>query len=216
MNALKTSFYRNPNIGLYGFATDKYCLLGTGVDKKIVKEIKATLDVPVFEININGSHLVGVYCCGNKDIILVPEVIRESEEKELKKTGMEYRKIKTKLIALGNNIVILDKKCLINPEFEDDVNEQLKDFKVIKMDVAGNSTVGSCIIANKNGCLVSSDVDEKKLKEIGKKFDIKTGVGSVNKGNPFVRSGIICNSKGYIVGGETTGVEIMMLEDVLK
>ena len=37
----------------------------------------------------------------------------------------------------------------------------------------------------------------------------EVGVGSINKGSEFVASGIIGNSKGMLIGRETTGIEIM-------
>ena len=114
---------------------------------------------------------------------------------------------------MGNNIVISKNKCLINPEFEDNI---LKEFKVKKMKIQEHNVVGSCVVANKNGCLVSREAEDKELKEIGKTLDLKAEIGSVNRGNPYVKSGIIVNSKGYIIGGMTTGVEVMRIESALK
>ena len=125
------------------------------------------------------------------------------------------RKIKTKFSALGNNIVLREKTALINPEFEKEISEELKDFKLKRINIGEHNAIGSCIIANKNGCLVSSDVSEEELKEISETLDLKTEIGSVNKGSPYVRAGLIANSKGYLMGGLTTGVEGMRIEMAL-
>lgn len=214
MHALKTNFSGNPNLGLYGFATDKYCLIGKGVREDILEEIKNALKVKVHEITINNSRLVGAYCCGNDNLILVPEIIKEHEEKELKKTGIPYKKIKTKFCALGNNIVIKGNTALINPEFEKEIFEELKMLKLKKMHVKEHNAIGSCIVLNKNGGLISFDADEEEIKEIEKELGLKIEPGSVNKGNRYVRTGIIINSNGYIIGGLTTGVETMIIDNI--
>jgi translation initiation factor 6 len=214
MRVLKANFYGNSNLGLYGFATDKYCFIGKGLDKKILTKIEEVLSVPVYELTINSSPLIGVYCCGNEDVLLIPEIIKENEEEELRKFKINYVKVKTKFVALGNNLVIFKNKCLVNPETEK--NFELYGFDVQRLDVNGKKVVGSCIIINKNGCLVSSDFENEDVEKIEKIFNMKSEIGSVNKGNTYVRSGIIANSKGYIVGNDTTGAEILRIESALK
>ncbi len=215
MPVLKTNFDGNPNVGLYGFATDKYCLIGKGLKKGIVNEIKKVLGVPVYSITINNSHLIGVYCTGNENILLVPEIIKEHEEKELKKLNLHYRIIKSKFSALGNNMIIFKENCIINPEFEDEIKKELHEFRIKRMNIGEHNAVGSCAVLNKNGCLISMDVNEDEILDVEKLLGINIGIGSVNKGNPYVRSGIICNSNGYIIGEETTGVETMRIEMAL-
>jgi len=43
----------------------------------------------------------------------------------------------------------------------------------------------------------------------------KANVGTVNRGNIFVRSGIVANSKGALVGYETTGPELLRIQSAL-
>ena len=84
-NALKISFNGNPNIGLYGFATDSYCLMPIHLSSKIIAQIKHALDVPVYQVSIAGTDLLGALCSGNSDLLLVPEIIRDEEIKQLEK-----------------------------------------------------------------------------------------------------------------------------------
>jgi translation initiation factor 6 len=213
MGVLKTNFDGNPSVGLYGFATDKYCLMGKGLKKKVIEQIEGALGVPVYTITINNSPLVGAYCVGNEEVLFVPEIIKEHEEKELEKLGIPYKIIKSNFSALGNNLVIKE-DCLANPEFEDDIGKKLG-LKVVKIKLGGHNAVGSCVVSNSKGCLVNSDIEEKGIKEVEKILGLDAGIGSVNRGNPYVRSGIICNSNGYILGGETTGAEVLRIENAL-
>jgi len=81
--------------------------------------------------------------------------------------------------------------------------------------LGGHKVVGSCIVLNSKGCLVNIDIEEKEIKEVEKLLGLSAGISSVNRGNPYVRSGIICNSNGYILGGETTGAEVLRIETAL-
>ena len=107
MHVLKPKFHNNPNIGLYGFATDSYCLLPKNLSKRLVEEIEEVLDVPVYQITIYNTNLIGVFCAGNEDYLFVPDMISEYELKELEKIKeVEIIQLHTRFTALGNNIAI--------------------------------------------------------------------------------------------------------------
>ena len=76
-------------------------------------------------------------------------------------------------------------------------------------------TIGSCMILNKEGCLVHRDASEKDVDEISKTLSLKTDIGTVNTGSPYVRTGLIANSNGYIMGNDTTGVEMQRIDSTL-
>lgn len=217
MHALKTTFNGNPNIGLYGFATDSYCLLSPAIPKKITEKIKQVLKVPLYKINIAGTDLIGALCTGTSDILLLPEITREEELIQLEKHKINYKIIKTKLTALGNNIIIKDNICFVNSDFDQQTIEQLEKLKltVTKGKIAKVPTVGSCSIITQKGCLLHRDASESDIKRIEKLFNTDLDIGTVNMGNPYVHSGIIANSNGYIIGGLTSGHEIVRIESAL-
>lgn len=212
---LKTNFHNNPNLGLYGFTTDSYCLLPPILPKKLVEKIKNVLKVPIYQITIFHSNLLGVFCTGNDDLLLLPNIIFKHELEKIEKSKLNYKIINTKLTALGNNLLIKDNVCLINPNFPLEEREQLKSFKIITGKIANTSTVGSCIVLTKKGCLVHRDASETEIRKLENLFRLKTNIGTVNMGNPYVRSGIIANSQGYIIGKDTTGAEIMRIDSTL-
>ena len=47
MHVLMTNFHGNPNVGLYGFANDKYCLLGKEVPQHQAQEIAKALGLSI-------------------------------------------------------------------------------------------------------------------------------------------------------------------------
>ncbi len=217
MHALKISFNGNPNIGLYCFATDAYCLMPIHLSSKIVAKIKQVLGVPVYQVSIAGTDLLGALCTGSSDLLLVPEIIRDEEIKQLEKHKIPYKIIKTKLNALGNNMIIKGDTCLVNPEFDQETIDQLKklNLKVFKGEIAESPTVGSCVVITSKGCIIHRDASEKEIEHIEKLFKTTSDIGTVNMGNPHVSSGIIANSNGYIIGDLTSGHEIMRIESAL-
>ena len=130
MHVLKIDYQSNPNVGLFGFANDKFCLVGIGFKKKIVEKIEKVLKVPVYQITLCRTDLVGVFCTGNNECILVPSIVSEDELKELdricKEVGMRYEVVSTELTALSNNILCNDLGALVNPEFSARVKKQIR------------------------------------------------------------------------------------------
>ena len=74
MHVLIANVQGNPNVGLYGYANDQYCLLGTEVPSKTAKKIEKVLKVPTHRISMCGTSLVGVFVTGNNKCLLVPEI----------------------------------------------------------------------------------------------------------------------------------------------
>ena len=216
MHILKTKFHNNPNIGLYGFATDSYCLLPKNLSKQQVESIKEVLNVPVYQITIYNTNLIGIFCTGNDDYLFIPDFVPEHELKDLEKIKeIKIIQLHTRFTALGNNIVIKDKTCLVNPNIEEGIKDKLKElgFNIITMEIAENPTVGSCTALNHKGCLLHRDATNAR--KVSTFLNLPTDIGTVNFGSPYVRSGLIVNCNGYIVGAETTGPETQRIDETL-
>lgn len=216
MHVLKTKFHNNPNIGLYALATDSYCLLPKNLSKQQVESIKEILNVPTYQITIYNTNLIGVFCTGNEDYLFIPDFIPQHELNDLERIkGIKIIQLYTRFTALGNNIVIKDRTCLVNPHLETDVKDKLKElgFKVSAFEIAENPTVGTCTALNHKGCLLHRDATNTR--KISAFLNLPTDIGTVNFGSPYVRSGLIVNCNGYIVGAETTGPEMQRIDETL-
>lgn len=208
---LITNFNGNPNVGLYGYCTDKYCLVGKEIPKRVCNQLELVLQVPVHRINIVGTSLVGVFCVGNNKKLLLPNIVFDDELKLLSKLGIKYNIIDTKLTALSNNILCSNKGVLINPEFEPAAAKQIKaalKLDVKKTTIAELDNVGSLAVMNKKHCLISKNVKDSELKLIEKHLAIKCTQGTISFGLPYISAGILVNSKGFIVSDHSTGIEI--------
>lgn len=212
------SFDNNPNLGLYAFATDKFCLLGVEVHSKHDEDLERVLKVPIHRITIAGTSLIGAFCAGNSECLLIPNLTFDYELKALDELGIKYEIIDTKLTALGNNLTATNKAAVINPEFTSEEEKQIKDalkVRVKKSKISGFENVGSCMVATDKGALVHRDIESFELKFLEDLFQIEVMEGSVNMGNPYVKSGVIANSNGFLIGGLSGGPEITNADEAL-
>ena len=218
MHILKTAIKGNPNIGLYGVATDKFCLLGYEVPSEIVKSIEKTLKVKVYQLSIIGTSMIGAFIAANDNMVLVPSVAFDEEIKRLESFGIPFAIIDTKLTALGNNILCNEKVALVNPLFSAKIKKRIRqalNVKAVPGTISGIETVGSVAILNKKGMVVHRDTAREETEQLELLFGVPVSIGSVNKGNLYVKSGVIANSNGIIVGKQTTGPELQNLDEGL-
>lgn len=221
MHVIKASINGNPNIGLYGYTTDKFCLLGKEVPKAMVKKIEEVLQVPVFQLNIAGTSLLGVFLAGNDNCLLIPHIVLDHEIRKLdeisKKAGFTYKIIHTDLTALGNNILCNNKGCLYNPEFEKEARKEIEEALKVEAKegrIADLPTVGSVAVMNGKGCAIHRDAENFEIDFVGSLLGIGCESATVNMGNPFLSSGILVNDKGFIVGDISGGPEVTYLDEI--
>ena len=221
MPILKTDINGNPNVGLYGFATDKYCLLGEEVSDELKEKISKVLDVPCFKLNIAGTSLLGVFLTGNNKDLLIPNIAFPWEidkiDKISKEIGFNYHIIETELTALGNNIICNDNACIINPDYNEEVKKQLEKALNLKINVskiANLPTIGSLTALNHKGCAIHRDAEQFEIDFINSIIKIECETATVNMGNPFIKSGVIVNKNGFIVGNASGGPEITYLDEI--
>lgn len=217
-NVILMEFEQNPNIGLYMFVNDKFCLVGKEISESKKKEIEKTLGVKVYHSTIVGTDLLGVFITGNNDIMMIPDVYdyeMEFYEKLAKDHDMKLLVVKDKLNTLGNNIAVGDKEILINPHYEKKVLDKIKKdtgYEVIKVDHEEYHSIGSLVVYMNGKYFVSQEFEEKQLKKI---LDKIGGVGTVNSGSNYIASGIVGNENGVILGSVCTTIEIQNIVEAL-
>ena len=220
MHILPTNFKGMHNVGLYGFANSKFALIGKEIPDEIAEEISKILKVPVHRITIAGTSLIGVFVAGNDDKILVPSIIFDDEKKALEELDIEFEVFETKLTCLGNNMIVTNKKALISKEFSEAEQKRIGsalNIEVIREKLGGVFSVGSLVVINeeKNKALISNDFEREDKALLDSFFEIQSTPGSVNMGSPYIRSGIICNVNGFIIGSNSGGPEITNADEAL-
>ena len=211
---LKTNFAGDPNIGLYGFATDKYCLLGTW--GKEAKKVKDALNVKVINAFLMEMPFLSLFSVGNSSGIIVPDIIEKHEIKELKK-HLEVNTIKTKYTCLGNLMVMNDNGIILAPVFRRKKTEIEKAFSLpaAVTKIGGSNVIGNLAIATNKGCLVTPKIKDNEKKIIEETLQVPVDIGTVSFGSFYVKSGIIANSHGFVVSNRSSGIEMGKINEAL-
>ncbi len=222
MNFSRMQVYRNPNIGVYIYANNKVALVPPGVSRGVVKTIEDTLDVECIETTIAGSRINGVFVAGNDKILFIPPIARDEEIQSLKDQigdTLEITVLETKNTALGNLIVINNKAAIVSPSLEETTVQKIKEktgLPIIKKSFLGIPTVGSMMVVNDHTGLAHPLIPENELEEAGRELGIEIGPATVNEGVGFVKTGVLLNNNGVIVGEDTTGPEIMNIHSLVS
>lgn len=211
-------FENNPNIGTFMFVNDKFCLLGKKVDTAKKKEIELVLKVPVYEVRVFNSDFIGVYVSGNNDFLFVPK-IENNERKVLEeigdKHGVKVVMIDDKINALGNCICCGDDVLIVNGGFAiKNVNllKKMTGYDIVKLRHRDYHLGGSFCVFINGKFFVSQELDEK---EIGKIMNKIGGSGTVNRGSPYISSGVVGNKFGLILGSSCSTIEIQNIVEGL-
>ncbi|MEM1547186.1 MAG: translation initiation factor IF-6 [Candidatus Methanomethylicia archaeon] len=221
MGLYLTDFHGNPNIGVYVFANDKFAIVPKGTDRKFINLLKENLKVKeIISTNIAGITVIGAMVSGNENFLILPYNVLEDEVQAIKKAlNVDIIILPSKKTAVGNIVLVDEKKALVHSSLEDEaikIIEDNMDVEVFKGSVAMSPLIGSSIVMNKHGILANPNITPNERRNIEDIFKKTVNTGTVNHGFQFVRTGIIANSYGALVGNKTTGSEIMKITATLK
>lgn len=218
MYVQKTDFHGDANIGLYGMTTDKYAVFAQNA--KFDKEV---LNVPIAHTTIGRTNFAGMFLVGNSNGLLVSSIIQEEELKNLKEQmkkiapEVTVEAVDVKDNVLGNLIVCNDNVAIVSKALKsvfDKIGQVLK-VPVIQGEIMGIDLVGSFCVATNKGFLLTINAEEPEYEFFKKNLKVNGDIGSVNFGGIFVKSGIIANSNGFLVGSMSTGPEIGRIDESL-
>jgi len=217
----KMSFFGNPNIGIYAYANDKLLVVPPGIGRDDVDEMNSVLKATRIEVKIAGTILNGVFIAGNNNAIILPHIIFEEELEHIKRTireqnlDVEVVVSESKYTALGNLILCNSYGCIVSPLLEENEVRRLEDFlgvEVIKARLVNLDVPGSVAAINDQGGVIHPDASEDDLKIIRDIMKVTVEHSTVNGGMPYVKSGLLANNKGVVVGGNTTGPEVLRIK----
>lgn len=213
--------YKTPNIGLFVRTNDKIIIIPFGFAETKATKLMQRLQVEEKAYaSIAGTRLIGPMTVMNNNGILVPSIASDEEIQILKQaSGLNVDRLKSKFTAIGNLISTNDNGALVSPLFKGEVDQQIQDVlgvPVASMTVGGFIQVGSMVVATNTGAAVHPKATEEEIKVISETLQVQVEPLTINGGIPFLSSGIIANSKSVIVGGLTSGPELIMLSRAFK
>jgi translation initiation factor 6 len=223
MKVLLTNFHGDHNLGLFGKASDKFCILGNFVSERNKEQTEDVLKVKTVRITVANTDLVGVFSCINSNGILLPKIATVREIELLKNMKRELdinlEILNSKFTALGNLILCNDRGAVVSRNFSKKDKKRIGDCLGVESEfstIAKMDVVGSCGVATNKGCIVHRDASEEEVKKIEEILKVQIDIGTANFGSPFVGSCAIANSNGAVVGESTTGPEINRIMGVLE
>ncbi len=217
MTIILADVFGSPNIGVYCFCNESVAIVPPGLTNRKLNQFAEALGVGVCKTTIGGSTLVGALVTGNSNSVLVPHIIRDYELERIQKFAKVVT-VNAKWTALGNVVLANDLGAIVHPdtprEVVEAVNEELS-VKPIPGMIGALSFVGALGIATNKGVILSPNTRDEERSVIESALHVPVELSSTNGGVPFVKSGILANSKGAVVGPLTRGAELMQISQTL-
>jgi translation initiation factor 6 len=152
--------------------------------------------------------------------MLVSRLAEENEVSELRDaTGMNVARLESKFTAVGNLVVANDRRALASPILDGRALQQVRDVmgtEVERVHIGEYYQVGSLVVATNSGAAVYPGLDEAEVARLGRLLGVDAYPTSVNRGVPYIASGIVANSKNAVVGSQTTGPELVFITRALS
>jgi len=209
----KLNFDDDPNLGLYGFATDSYFLVGKNLSKKEMKKAEDVLKVKVHIQRVMFTEFAGLFATGNSKGIVAPKVAKHYDFSPKVDTLL----IDTDYSAVGNLILMNDNGIILSPMLKNCKKEIESFFKIPcrLSTIAGVRIVGSMGIATNRGCLLHPKAKDDEIKKIEEVLKVKAEIGTVAFGSSFPGAGIIANSNGFLASEKSSGPELGRITEAL-
>ncbi|MCL2032528.1 MAG: translation initiation factor IF-6 [Methanomassiliicoccaceae archaeon] len=206
-----------PNIGVYASVNESLSLVAANSGPGFAEDIEAVLGVETILTTISGAFVIGSLVRMNSNGAVVSGMIESSELEKIKEK-INVTVLPDKANAAGNNVLANDNGAIINPVLGPRAEKRIADalgVEVVRSAIAGYGTVGSACVATNKGCLCNVNATAEDIALLKDVLGVEAKKGSVNHGSGYVGSGILCNSKGALIGDETTPVEMGRIEDGL-
>jgi len=212
--------YHSPNIGIFLKANDKVLLVPKGLAPNKCEKLAEALDVSLYQSSIAGSRLLGILGSMNGNGLLLSRMAEDEEIKEIaSNTHLNVARLESKYTAVGNLVTANDKCALVSPILEPKAVSQIKDVlatEVERMSIGEYNQVGALVVATNSGAAVYPELGENEVARIGGLLGVEAYPTPVNRGVPYVASGLVANSKNAIVGNQTTGPELVFITRALR
>jgi translation initiation factor 6 len=216
----KGQIFGNSFIGVFSSANEFLAVLPSGDENdKLSDVVKKTLEIEeAIRLSVDGSNILGALLVMNSNGALVSPFIRESEY-ELLNAHIPVHRLPEKLNAAGNNILANDNGALVHPSFNDKglaLISKALGVPVRKGRIAGFKTVGSAAVATNKAAIChphASDWERERIEEI---LQVDVSICTANYGSGLLGASVIANTRGAIVGEQSTPIELGKVEEGLR
>ncbi len=191
-----------PSIGLYFHLFEDFMIRN---EKIYIKDI----DIMEYEIKVD---IITPYILEFGDNIIVSKNTPVELLNILKK-HFDVIEVNTVSNLLGNLFIIGKDYILYSYARKQDIEllEKVTGLKSIR--IKSRFLIGSISKLYKDKLLVSQELSDEVINKIAEYSGYNVGIGSVNFGSPYLRYGIEINKNYLFVGKNTTGHEIVNIQN---
>ncbi|MCL5788872.1 MAG: translation initiation factor IF-6 [Candidatus Thermoplasmatota archaeon] len=210
--------FNSPFLGVYLRTWEEYTLVPRNADRDIKGLVSHYLKTEPIEMTIGSSNLLGSLSVMNSNGMIISNIASDEEIGTIP-DDLNVAVLKDNLNAVGNNILVNDKAALIHEDFSDDSVRVIKDVlsvEVFRGRFREVRTVGSSGVITRSGMVIPPNMTDEEIEELGRIFGVKGRVGTANFGSLYVGASVVCNSKGALIGEDSTTVEISNIEEALN
>ncbi len=211
----KRSLNASPFVGVFGILTDKVLLVPHNIQPKEEKGLAELTGAEVIKASIASSPLLGVLGIASGKKIALSEIALDSELKELESAGFKAMRLEG-VTALGNLACFTEKGGIVSPVLSEKQSAALSEFFGVKAKtskVAGLDITGASVAASKKGFIAHPKTSAGEMKALEKAFRAGGILTTANYGDRFVGNSVLANSSSAIAGINTTGHELIRIED---
>lgn len=199
---------------------DRFLLVPKGLAQTKSDKFCDGLKVTAVPTSVGESRLIGALTSMNSNGVLMSRLAEDGEVSEIKAaTGINVSRLDSKLTAVGNLVVANDRRALVSPVLDARAVSQVKDVLGVEVErtpIGEFHQVGSFVVTTNSGAAVYPGLDEKEVGRLGEMLGVDAYPTSVNRGVPYVASGLVANSKNAVAGSQTTGPELVFITRALS
>lgn len=219
MHAVKYVLRGSDCIGVFASATDMYVFSGPDLTEGNRKVLSETLEVECADVSIGNSGLIGIFMRANSNGIVLSNLASEREVERIRKlVDLRVEVLDSSLNAIGNNIIANDRIAIVNSEYDSVSAKRIGDIlgvEVVRKSVGDFNTVGANNILTNKGLVVSNHCTDREKEELDELTGFDSTRSTANTGSLGIGIAAIANSKGALVGEDTTGHEMVKILDGL-
>lgn len=211
-------FNENPNVGVFCKTNENVCFIMRHLTKKIKRKVNSALKVKLVETTIAEASIIGSLLSINSHGAVITDLADEEVYGKIIDQGLNIFIIDDKINAAGNIILVNDYGALVHPDFKDATIKKMKEIFEVPVErgtIGSLKTVGMAAVVTNKGLLSHPKINSDEKIKLEKIFDVEVMIGTVNHGVPLIGSGLAANTKGAIIGGLTTGIEMGRIEEAL-
>jgi len=191
-------------------------VLGADVPLRAARTIEETLSVRSVRTTVGGTNVVGSLLAMNATGAVTTGFATPEERSGF--GDLAVLVLPHRLNAAGNNILCNDRGAVVHPGYDDRTLRLIGDtlgVPVARGTIAGMRTIGSAGVATNKGVLAHPHATEAELSLVRDVLKVPAMITTANYGTAQLGACMVANSKGAVVGGRTTSIELGRIEEGL-